>query len=185
MNYQGIGTYYIFWSQGFSATSQGPPLGAWSWNYYSGPWIFSNLPTASITPAGTQPINSLTELDWAVRADSTVVAVVTPQYVVDGTHSNTPMQYGCVAVNFSLLSKTNPFATVAAASGLYPLATVSDMDVSSSTNGPWEQWGPAGCTYDPMSNTGIVVVRHLLDSYDCSNLVQCQQYSIEDTGVLP
>jgi len=185
LTYQGIGSYYIFWSQGFSATSQGPALGGWSWDYYSGPWTPSNLPTASITPAGNQPINSLTELDWAVRADSTVVAVVTPQYVVDGTHSGTPMQYGCVAVNFSLLSTTNPFAAVAAASGLYPLATVNDMDGSPSTQGAWEQWGTAGCTYDPMSNTGIVVVRHLLDSYDCSNPVQCQQFSIEDTGVLP
>ena len=176
------GAYYIFYNEDFAT-----PLANSNWQYFSGPWTPSNLPTASIASNASQPINSLTELDWAIRADNSVVAVVTPEYVNEGVpgQSLTRFQYGCVAVNFDLLNTTNPFASVAAASSLYPLATINDTDGVLGTQAPWEQFGSAGCSYEPMSNTGVLIVRHLLDSTNCSDLMQCQQFSIIDTGVLP
>jgi hypothetical protein len=53
---------------------------------YAGPWDWTVLPISTITqqdgPDGKpQPIHSLTELDWAIRADGSMVAVVTPEYV--------------------------------------------------------------------------------------------------------
>jgi hypothetical protein len=57
------------------------------------------------------------------------------------------------------------------------LATVYDADAPGS--GPSEISGPGSCTYDPTSNTGIVIMRHLNGGagYD--------QYSIIDSGVMP
>jgi len=129
----------------------------------------------STPPAQNQPINSVTELDWAVRADGEMVAVVTPAFVYTGQSGTVPPseQYGCVAVSLDLLSTTNPFPSL--------IATATDADDSGQ---PWEQQGPSGCTYEPASNTGIVVVRHLINS-SIYNPQQYQTYSLIDTGILP
>ena len=76
-------------------------------------------------------------------------------------------------MNFDLQNTTNPFGTL--------VATVNDTDGSS---GIWELEGPNGCTYEPRSNTGIVTVRHLLNT-GLTNPAQYQLYSLLDTGVLP
>ena len=114
-------------------------------------------------------------MDWAVRADQTIVAVVTPSYIPDGGngHSLTQFQYGCAAVNFDLL---NGFGSL--------IATVNDTDGSS---GIFEQQGTNGCTYDPMSNTGILIVRHLLNTSLAppQNLEEYQLFSLIDSGILP
>jgi hypothetical protein len=126
----------------------------------------------------------MTELDWAVRADGTMVAVVTPMYVASGGAglSTQSFQYGCLAFDFYLTNTSAPFG------GL--VATLNDTD-GSATLGPsfplWEELGSNGCTYEPMSNTGIVIVRRLVNSsyaYPFSPS-QDQTFSIMDTGVLP
>ena len=51
----------------------------------------------------------------------------------------------------------------------------------------YEIKGANGCTYEHASNTGIVIVRHLVDS-DLSpphSPLEYQLYSLIDTGVLP
>lgn len=92
---------------------------------------------------------------------------------VDPGGSATPLQYGCAAVSFNLQnllgsSPTDPFGNI--------LATVTDLDGSAGSSA-WEQQGPSGCTYDPASNTGIVIVRHLI------NGEQWTRFSLLDTGV--
>ena len=52
----------------------------------------------------------------------------------------------------------------------------------------YEIKGANGCTYEHASNTGIVIVRHLVDSDlqgPLYNPLQYQLYSLIDTGVLP
>ncbi|HVM47818.1 MAG TPA: hypothetical protein VMU04_07315 [Candidatus Acidoferrum sp.] len=155
--------YYVFYSLDLSGLS--------SWTYYSGPFYYTDLPASSYTNQQGQEANSLTEFDWAARPDGSILAVVTPSYVPAG--SGMGFQYGCAAVGFDLL---NGFG------GL--IATVNDTDGSS---GIWEELGSNGCTYDPMSNTGIVIVRHLINSGLTSpfNPLEYQLYSLIDTGVLP
>ena len=105
-----------------------------------------------------------------------IVAVVTPTYVPDQSGA-TPFQYGCAAVNFSLASGF----------GSLLIATVDDTYGSSGV-GINELQGTNGCTYEPASNTGIVIVRHLLDSDlqgPFHNPLEYQLYSLIDTGVLP
>ena len=63
-------TYYIFWRQDFTALSNS------NWNYYSGPFGYSTLPSGSYTNNSEQDVNSVTEFDWAQRADGTMAAVV-------------------------------------------------------------------------------------------------------------
>lgn len=101
-----------------------------------------------------------------------MVAVVTPTYA-PGTGSDNPFEYGCAALNFDVQNATSPFVSL--------IATVNDTDGSS---GIWEAEGPNGCTYEPMSNTGIVIVRHLLN-WDLSNKAQYQLYSLIKTGLMP
>jgi hypothetical protein len=106
------------------------------------------------------------EFDWAIRADSSIVAVVTPA----GTH--TQKQFGCVILNFFLESgTTTPFGSF--------WATVTDTD----TNVPMgfsEGAGPNGCTYEPTSNNGVVIVRSLTNSSS-----SIQTYSLVNTGLIP
>ena len=86
-------------------------------------------------------MSSLTELDWALRADnSTMLAVLTLAHVHDppaGYADNTiAYQYGCAAVAFDI-QNPNPFGSV--------LATVTDIDNGTSANPqPVEQQGPSG-----------------------------------------
>jgi hypothetical protein len=183
---QGYNNYYVFTSPVDTTTHNTPAT--LSWSYYAGPWAPANLPDNTITPQDgpdgrPQPIDSLTELDWALRADGSMVAVVTPEYAITGVagQSSALYQYGCVPVNLDIANKTNPFGQ--GVSNSPPLATLSD---TASTSQGTEQWGPAGCTFDPMSNTGVVMVRHIVQSIDiCSSQVECQVFSLVNTGVLP
>lgn len=167
----GVGQgYFIFFNQNLTSF---PNSG---WTYYSGPFDFGKLPPAPLSVNQEQPVDSITELDWAVRPDGSMVAVVTPAYVYDPNQpefSPAPFQYGCLAVNFTLLNTTNPFGSL--------VATLNDMDGSSGT---WEIQGSDGCTYEPTSNTGVVIVRHLTDT-TLSNPTQGETFSLFDTGVLP
>jgi hypothetical protein len=110
----------------------------------------------------------MTEFDWAQRADGSFVAVVSPEIPQSG---EPPSQPGCWAVNLNLVQgTTNPFPSL--------VAEVSDQDATG-PSGSSEVDGPAGCTYDPTSNTGIVIVRRL------ENTHSYQLYSLIDSGVMP
>lgn len=185
LNGDGRGTGYYFFQN-----SQSNFLIASDWAYLAGPYNSSDPVLATAYPPSKQPtqgnnnqeIDSLTEFDWALRADQNngdMVAILTLAYVPDQSFdpqgSGTGYQYGCAAVTFDLQNllgstPTDPFGTV--------LATVTDFDGSAGSS-PWEQQGPSGCTYDPGSNTGMVVVRHL------TNENEWTQYSLLNTGVLP
>jgi hypothetical protein len=67
------------------------------------------------------------------------------------------------------------------------LATVSGADGSAATGGIWELQEINGCTYEPTSSIGIVIVRHLLNSALTlpMNPGEYQTYALIDTGVLP
>jgi hypothetical protein len=139
------------------------------------PFLISGTSSSPGLPEGSYPTNvqnvanSLTELDWAVRADTTFVAIVTPAFVPTPPQTG-GFQYGCAAVNFDLL---HGFGSL--------VATVDDVDGSSGIS---EQQGANGCTYEPKSNTGIVIGRHLLNT-DLQEPSQYQIYSLLDTGVMP
>jgi len=100
-----------------------------------------------------------------------MVAVVTPETPSTGQ----PSQYGCVAVGFNLYTPASPFTTFS--------AYVFDADTSDA-GGTSEALGPNACTYEPKSNTGIVIVRHLVNP-NYTSPTQYQDYSLVDTGVMP
>jgi hypothetical protein len=183
--------YYIFTSPLSSTT--GLPTG---WTLYSGPFTYSNLLSATgmpqPSPTGypgaytgsgfpeiceTCAYGFLTEFDWAARSDSSLVAVVAISAILyfPGTDPYyAAQQYGCVAVNFSLAQSPPPPAGPFAG-GI--VATFTDSDQPNS--GPTENLGPAGCTYEPTSNTGAVIVRKLV------NGSSDEVYSLIGTGLMP
>lgn len=163
--------YYFFYTTPFNSSS----VTSVSWTYYSGPFTLSSLPSGVYQSNGVNPANTITELDLAVRADSTMVAVITPEYFSPGPPASS-LQYGCAVVNLDLYSTANPFPSL--------VATVNDMDGSTDI---YEFTGPNGCTYEPKSNTGVVIVRHDLNTSLTSphNPAQYQTYALIDTGVLP
>jgi hypothetical protein len=135
---------------------------------------FGNLPSNYTRPPGqSQNPNSLSKFDWAVRSDGTsLIALATPEYVSAG---GVVTDYQCVAMDFTLPQGVpgagQPFTKL--------LATVYDTDASESS--------PGACTYDPTSNTGIVVVRRSgSSSGDQLNAGTSYQFSsIINSGVLP
>jgi len=165
--------FYIFTSQSFPSTPAQNTV--WNWSYYSGPFKYSDISLSSIDQS-QGGINSLTELDWAARSDGTMVAVITPMYV--GAPS---FQYGCLAFDFDLTNTTNPFG------GL--VATLSDTDTGNPS--ATELYGTNGCTYEPMANTGVILVRHLVDNtapYTTDPYLSPsanESYTLLDTGYLP
>jgi hypothetical protein len=153
----------IFHSQGYwiftVPTSEMLTEGDWTSVYET--FSFSDLPPALQTTLHGLGFSYLTEFDWAIRAVNTMVAVVTPA----GTPASAVVQYGCLAIDFFLSSGTStPFGTV--------VATITDSDGTS------EPDGPNGCTYEPRSNNGVVIVRNLLSS-------SIETYSLVNTGLLP
>ncbi len=94
--------------------------------------------------------------------------MVTPNYVVQPSGSPTSYQYGCVAIDFSLATG---FASA--------IATLSDSATSGNMS---ESGGPNGCTFEPTSDTGIVIVRNLIDN---TLGTQNETYAPIDSGILP
>jgi hypothetical protein len=77
-----------------------------------------------------------------------------------------------VVLNFTLASgTTTPFGSF--------WATVTDTDTSG-PNSTTEVFSN-GCTYEPRSNNGVVIVRYLTNS----SSPKIQTYSIINTGLLP
>jgi hypothetical protein len=151
--------YYIFTTSDLTFQS--------AWTVFEGPFSYSNLPSGSY-PGST---NSITEFDWVERPDHTFMGVVTPEEAGGAV----PMQYGCLALNLNLsYGLTSPF-------GSSIIATITDED---GDTGIYEEYGPNGCTYEPTSNTGIVIVRHLINS-GIANPVQYQEYGLVNTGIMP
>lgn len=160
-----------FQSQGYYILTTTDLSLATGWGPYAGPFYLSNLPNASYYQ--NLGANSITEFDWAKRADGSLVALVSPT-LVPTSQLQAPMQFGCVAVNFTLAQGSgNPFGTV--------IATLTDTD---GTSDIYESQGPNGCTYDPTSNTGIIIVRHLLNTA-LAHPSQYQLYSLIDSGIMP
>jgi hypothetical protein len=162
-----------------------------NWTYYGGPFDFDTLQYAQANPVvqfaytwgiPTQSVPTsslfLTEFDWAAREDSSLVAIVTPAARLGKAQAE--VQFGCIAVNFSLAQggpyypystfTTTPFGPIVAA--------VTDQPPMV-TSGYSENLGPNACTYEPTSNTGMLIVRRILDGQDYSNL------SLITTGVMP
>jgi hypothetical protein len=169
--------YYFFYTNLFTTVA------GLTWHYYSGP--FSTVPDDSYTSGlGPNPPTAITELDWALLADKqTVVALITPIYYPELPGTGPSFQYGCAAVKFDVLNTTPPFGPFGSV-----IAVVNDTDGSAATGGIWEWQGQNGCTYEPTSNTGIIVVRHLLDTSltgPNESPAQYQLYSLLDSGVLP
>lgn len=160
--------YYIFMTD-----SSAFPSG---WTYFGGPFNIGNLPDASSYPEAT----FLTELDWAARPDNAAypfVAVVTPAVIAHYPEvpATGEKQFGCVAVDFSLVAgQSSPFGSVA-------IQTVTDQyPLGGSKIPPTENnYGPNACTYEPTSNTGMLIVRKVTSGqYN-------QVYSLVETGILP
>jgi hypothetical protein len=82
-------------------------------------------------------------------------------------------QYGCLALNFYLQNPTALFGSV--------VATLNDTDQGSPYD---ESYGSNGCTYEPMSNTGVLIGRRLVD-IDYTTPSQYETYALINTGVLP
>lgn len=135
------------------------------WSLFNESFSYSDLPSSLQTYlTGQGAFSYLMEFDWAIRADGTIVAVVTPA----GTA--TQKQFGCVILDFTLQSgTTTPFGSF--------WATVTDTDTNI-PGGTSETYGPNGCTYEPLSNNGVVIVRYLTGS-------SIQTYSIVNTGLIP
>jgi hypothetical protein len=156
--FQGTG-YWIF------SVPASDMLTAGAWSAFES-FSYTDLPSSLVTYLGID-YTFLMEFDWAIRADGNIVAVVTPA----GTA--TQKQFGCVILNFTLAYQTaTPFGSF--------WATVTDSDTSG-PNGTSESTGPNGCTYEPMSNNGVVIVRYLKNS--SSPIIQT--YSIVNTGLIP
>ena len=103
-----------------------------------------------------------------------------PEYVIgEGGASGEPFQYGCLGFNFDLTNASSPFGSL--------VGTLNDTGDVGGPQPNSEEWGSNGCTYDPMSNTGVVIVRRLLNSSYTHPLKpnQDETYTIMDTGVLP
>jgi hypothetical protein len=166
-----------FQSQGYYIFTSGslPPT---SWSYFAGPFSLGSLPANSYPnglcdPTHTTGPNELTEFDWAQRADGSLLAVVSTACV---GFQSTATQFGCAIVNFNLQSGDgNPFPS----NGL--IATLTD-NVAASGSQPYEALGPNACTYDPNSNTGVLIVRHLVNATGQPSAVT---YSLIETGILP
>jgi len=153
-----------FVSLGYFLFTSDTTLATWTYTHTS--FNLSTLKTANSGASFPSSWQFLTEFDWAARSDnngSDVVAIVTPASVGSGGET----QYGCLAVNFSL---TSGFGAI--------VASVYDED--SPGSGPSEVLGPNACTYEPTSNTGILIVRRLL--YPPNNYFVV---SLIDTGVMP
>jgi predicted secreted protein len=138
--------YYIFAN---ALDSSGGLSGPWS--YYGGPLTIAFL--KELIPKA----QFVTEFDWAIRSDGSLVAVASPASISNHTET----QYGCIAADFSL---TTGFGTA--------LVAVNDQD-------PLETLGPNACTYEPTSNTGMLIVRRLINGPNYT------AWSLVPTGLMP
>lgn len=124
----------------------------------------------------------LTDFEWAERPDGSLIGLVTPAGYSAAT--GVPLPFPCLAVDLNLNETCSPGA------GSCPLteieATINDV-YSDPGNGIWEQYGANGCAYDPVSNTGVLIVRHILNTSLSTpyNAGQYQAWWIMDSGVLP
>jgi hypothetical protein len=121
------------------------------WSYYRGPFYAPNV--KELTPKA----QFVTEFDWAERSDHSLVAVVSPASIANKVET----QYGCVALEF----------TLSAGFGAAVVA-VNDQDAL-------ESLGPNACTYEPTSNTGVLIVRRLVNGANNTS------WSMVATGLMP
>jgi hypothetical protein len=171
-NFEATLGYYIF----STSLASYPTLSTWTG--YAGPIYLADLPDASFYQG--LGATYLTEFDWARRADGTLVGMVSPAVE---TGQNTVSQFGCVVVNL------NPPASWPSGSGSFfgsVVATLTDIDTPQ-TGTISEAYGPNACTYEPTSNTGVLIVRRLVNTALTKpySPTQYQLYSLIDTGVMP
>ncbi len=130
----GSGYYAIF-----STTPSGPPSG-WTWKYEG----------KLATPADAKQLDGHQiwwELDFATKSDGTLLAIVTPTDQV----STGLVTHGCRVLAVASLSP--PAMAAGSTNGFSELAAVTTSDLSGASGGQ-------ACTYEPTSNTGIVVFRY-------------------------
>jgi hypothetical protein len=173
------------------------------WTLYGTQFNLQNLPPdayAKYGPATTNNPNGLgasflTEFEWSQRPDGTLLALVTPAgFNLTSTLQpvGTPLPFPCLALDLNL---TQSCSLGSPGCGLVEVeATIGDSYPQNSYQSPgeniFEYFGPNGCAYDPNSNTGVLIVRHLLDTIPQEGLpaapfLQYQAWWIMDSGVLP
>jgi hypothetical protein len=123
----------------FSTVPSGPAP-AWRWTYVG------KLATAADARALGGAMLNQTELTTA--RDGSLVAIFSP------SKPSTPLEthLGCVVVQVESLDPPRLARDAAGAPKVLARATASDQ----------EPYGPAACTYDPASATGLVLVRRLV-----------------------
>jgi len=121
------------------------------WSYYGGPFTVAGL--KRLTPKA----DFVTEFDWAARSDGSLVAIVSPASITN--HLET--QYGCIALDFSLT------------------AGFGDAVIATNDQDPLESEGPNACTYEPTSNTGVLIVRRLVNGQNYTS------WSLIASGLMP
>jgi len=158
-----------------------------------GPYTFATLEAANsgitfdYSYPGTGEVSAyLTEFDWAAREDNSsstpdLVAVVSPAAEVGA--DNAEAQFGCLAVNFTLPNgSSGGFGTIVAAFTNQPPFVEDPTGLN-------ENMGPNACTYEPTSNSGVMLVRR--QQYNSStktgttNGTYSFVVSLLGTGIMP
>ena len=121
----------------YSTSAQGP-IANWQWKYVG------NLTNSSVASTFGHP--GTTELDLANGSDGKLLAIMSPEAYSSSVKDY--VHYGCFAVE---VASIDPPSLARDASGnLIVRAKITASDATS---------GTGGCTYDPSSNTGIIMPR--------------------------
>jgi hypothetical protein len=182
-NYVGTTGYFVFYTP---IGSDGSVSGTWA----AYPPAADDLGAMNFTicavpgqpyGCGSTAMYFLDELDWAVRADGSMVAVAVPDEVPT---NGQPTQGPCLAMTFDLYQ---PYDNPTGSPFTALVAQVYDQDTLTPSNLLYsaEESSPNGCTYEPQSNTGIPIVRHLVATQSGVQPTQYQTYSIVNSGVMP
>ncbi len=116
----------------------------------------------------------MTELDLAIKTNSSgttnsIYAIVTPAR----TGTAQEFHYGCVVLQVTSLDTPAIYYSSGTVPQVLALATASDL---LSTN----EYGPGACSYEPSSNTGLLITRRI------TNLANTAFNSaLQQTGLIP
>jgi hypothetical protein len=134
----------------FSTTPTGAPAG-WTWKYEG----------KLSTPADAEQLDGHQiwwELDFTRKSDGTLLALVTPTDSTSGGLSND----GCRVLEVASLSP--PAMAHDSAGNFIDLASITTSDLSGRSGGQ-------ACTYEPASQTGVVVFRYMSGSSEATGVL--------------
>jgi len=127
------------------------PPANWNWQYNG------QLATAADGPL-LEGHQFIYELDLATRADGSIVATVSPADEIANANppgGSTQFTYGCRVLLVQGLDKGNIGLVTDANGQLEVLASITPSDLSEANGDA----GIGGCTYDPNTTNGVVMVR--------------------------